>query len=188
MSNFCRPHGISIHKILSFPWSLFIFLIIWHQANFLSTSYKLHNLTDISWHPLQYVHTFAQNIAFVKYTLFISNFIISAWITDLMGSQKTFLIFSFSQKDQYTNTGFIGSLNKGQIQITSASLWCSLSKKSRRSIILTVCFIFLFNQQMAAFASFCPKSIWGVRNHVKLIHVVTSRRGFSKGTVLCGGY
>ena len=27
-----------------------------------------------------------------------------------------------------------------------------------------------------------------VRNHVKLIHVVTSRRGFSKGTVLCGGY
>ena len=27
-----------------------------------------------------------------------------------------------------------------------------------------------------------------VRNHVKLIHVVTSHRGFSKGTVLCGGY
>ena len=27
-----------------------------------------------------------------------------------------------------------------------------------------------------------------VRNHVKLIHVVNSRRGFSKGTVLCGGY
>ena len=27
-----------------------------------------------------------------------------------------------------------------------------------------------------------------VRNHVKLIHVVTSPRGFSKGTVLCGGY
>ena len=26
-----------------------------------------------------------------------------------------------------------------------------------------------------------------VRNHVKLIHIVTSRRGFSKGTVLCGG-
>ena len=27
-----------------------------------------------------------------------------------------------------------------------------------------------------------------VSNHVKLIHVVNSRRGFSKGTVLCGGY
>ena len=27
-----------------------------------------------------------------------------------------------------------------------------------------------------------------VRNHVKLIHVVNSLRGFSKGTVLCGGY
>ena len=27
-----------------------------------------------------------------------------------------------------------------------------------------------------------------LRNHVKLIHVVTSHRGFSKGTVLCGGY
>ena len=27
-----------------------------------------------------------------------------------------------------------------------------------------------------------------VRNHVKLIHIVTSRRGFSMGTVLCGGY
>ena len=31
-------------------------------------------------------------------------------------------------------------------------------------------------------------SLNAVRNHVKLIHVVTSRRGFSKGTVLCGGY
>ena len=27
-----------------------------------------------------------------------------------------------------------------------------------------------------------------MRNHVKLIHIVTSRRGFSKGTVLCVGY
>ena len=27
-----------------------------------------------------------------------------------------------------------------------------------------------------------------VRNHVKLLHVYKSRRGFSKGTVLCGGY
>ena len=27
-----------------------------------------------------------------------------------------------------------------------------------------------------------------VRNHVKLLHVCKSRRGFSKGTVLCGGY
>ena len=27
-----------------------------------------------------------------------------------------------------------------------------------------------------------------VRNHVKLIHVINSRRGFSKGTVLCDGY
>ena len=27
-----------------------------------------------------------------------------------------------------------------------------------------------------------------VRNHVKLMRVVNSRRGFSKGTVLCGGY
>ena len=26
-----------------------------------------------------------------------------------------------------------------------------------------------------------------MHNHVKLIHIVTSRRGFSKGTVLCGG-
>ena len=26
-----------------------------------------------------------------------------------------------------------------------------------------------------------------MRNHVKLIHVVTSRRGFSRGAVLCGG-
>ena len=26
-----------------------------------------------------------------------------------------------------------------------------------------------------------------VRNHVKLLHVYKSRRGFSKGTVLCGG-
>ena len=27
-----------------------------------------------------------------------------------------------------------------------------------------------------------------VRNHVKLMRVINSRRGFSKGTVLCGGY
>ena len=27
-----------------------------------------------------------------------------------------------------------------------------------------------------------------VRNHVKLLHVYKSRRGFSKDTVLCGGY
>ena len=27
-----------------------------------------------------------------------------------------------------------------------------------------------------------------VRNHIKLLHVYKSRRGFSKGTVLCGGY
>ena len=27
-----------------------------------------------------------------------------------------------------------------------------------------------------------------VRNHIKLLHVSKSRRGFSKGTVLCGGY
>ena len=27
-----------------------------------------------------------------------------------------------------------------------------------------------------------------VRNHVKLLHVYKSRRGFFKGTVLCGGY
>ena len=27
-----------------------------------------------------------------------------------------------------------------------------------------------------------------VRNHVKLMHVINSRRGFSMGTVLCGGY
>ena len=27
-----------------------------------------------------------------------------------------------------------------------------------------------------------------VHNHVKLLHVYKSRRGFSKGTVLCGGY
>ena len=27
-----------------------------------------------------------------------------------------------------------------------------------------------------------------VRNHVKLLHVYKLRRGFSKGTVLCGGY
>ena len=27
-----------------------------------------------------------------------------------------------------------------------------------------------------------------VPNHVKLLHVYKSRRGFSKGTVLCGGY
>ena len=27
-----------------------------------------------------------------------------------------------------------------------------------------------------------------VRNHVKLMQVINSRRGFSKGTVLCGGY
>ena len=27
-----------------------------------------------------------------------------------------------------------------------------------------------------------------VRNHVKLLHVYKSRRGFSKGTVLYGGY
>ena len=27
-----------------------------------------------------------------------------------------------------------------------------------------------------------------VRNHAKLLHVYKSRRGFSKGTVLCGGY
>ena len=32
------------------------------------------------------------------------------------------------------------------------------------------------------------KAFGAVRNHIKLIHVVTSRRGFSKGTVLCGGY
>ena len=31
-------------------------------------------------------------------------------------------------------------------------------------------------------------SIFSVHNHVKLIHVVNSRRGFSKATVLCGGY
>ena len=27
-----------------------------------------------------------------------------------------------------------------------------------------------------------------VRNHVKLMRVINSCRGFSKGTVLCGGY
>jgi hypothetical protein len=27
-----------------------------------------------------------------------------------------------------------------------------------------------------------------VRNHVKLLRIINSRRGFSKGTVLCGGY
>ena len=27
-----------------------------------------------------------------------------------------------------------------------------------------------------------------VRNHIKLLHVYKSRRGFSKGTVLCSGY
>ena len=27
-----------------------------------------------------------------------------------------------------------------------------------------------------------------VRNHVKLMRVINSHRGFSKGTVLCGGY
>ena len=33
------------------------------------------------------------------------------------------------------------------------------------------------------------KSVFGlVRNHVKLLHVYKSRRGFSKGTVLCSGY
>ena len=34
-----------------------------------------------------------------------------------------------------------------------------------------------------------PESeLWPVRNHVKLMHVINSRRGFSKATVLCGGY
>ena len=32
------------------------------------------------------------------------------------------------------------------------------------------------------------KRINSVRNHVKLLHVYKSGRGFSKGTVLCGGY
>ena len=27
-----------------------------------------------------------------------------------------------------------------------------------------------------------------MRNHVKVIHIVNSCRGLSKGTVLCGGY
>ena len=34
----------------------------------------------------------------------------------------------------------------------------------------------------------CKIQMIDVRNHVKLIHVDTSRRGFTKGTVLCGGY
>ena len=29
---------------------------------------------------------------------------------------------------------------------------------------------------------------WVVRNHVKLMHIINSRRGFSKGTVLYSGY
>ena len=33
-----------------------------------------------------------------------------------------------------------------------------------------------------------PSPSPSVRNHVKLLHVYKSRRGFSKGTVLCGGY
>ena len=32
------------------------------------------------------------------------------------------------------------------------------------------------------------KILKSVRNHVKLLHLYKSRRGFSKGTVLCGGY
>ena len=31
-------------------------------------------------------------------------------------------------------------------------------------------------------------NLLNVRNHVKLLHVYKSRRGFSKGTLLCGGY
>ena len=44
------------------------------------------------------------------------------------------------------------------------------------------------NHEIWTFKVNFNKSDNDVRNHFKLIHVVTSCRGFSKGTVLCGGY
>ena len=54
------------------------------------------------------------------------------------------------------------------------------------------CSVFLLNESCSLDTDsqmpYANKPFAAVRNHVKLIHVVTSRRGFSKGTVLCGGY
>ena len=48
--------------------------------------------------------------------------------------------------------------------------------------------VFFYTNLLPSLRNFVNKKVGTVRNHVKLIHVVTSRRGFSKGTVLCGGY
>ena len=44
------------------------------------------------------------------------------------------------------------------------------------------------NKHFLILLSSLAKNSQAVRNHVKLLHVYKSRRGFSKGTVLCGGY
>ena len=61
---------------------------------------------------------------------------------------------------------------------------CLLFKKFARSKILKRAKKLVISDNL-----FVPYNILDlVRNHVKLIHVVNSRRGFSKGAVLCGGY
>ena len=52
--------------------------------------------------------------------------------------------------------------------------------------VLTAASLMMFEVSFSLFFSMCGLS-QSVRNHVKLIHVVNSHRGFSKSTVLCGG-
>ena len=48
--------------------------------------------------------------------------------------------------------------------------------------------ITIFISNCESLVTLLDQNISVVRNHVKLLHVYKSRRGFSKGTVLCGGY
>ena len=49
-------------------------------------------------------------------------------------------------------------------------------------------FLEIISNKISTKSNKTNKSLIPVRNHIKLLHVYKSRRGFSKGTVLCGGY
>lgn len=60
--------------------------------------------------------------------------------------------------------------------------------ESRAEILAIFCYIFgKFKTAKVVLGQNIVLSLKTVRNHVKLMHVVNSRRGFSKGTVLWGG-
>ena len=60
-------------------------------------------------------------------------------------------------------------------------------KKNRKEFTINFCFICLKSLMFIENLAKVRNTVC-VRNHVKLMRVINSRRAFSKGTVLCGGY